>query len=144
MSLKTKKQKILLFGLAFVSFLLGFIFTESTTFFICLKAEYSCRSFYGDIGQSTALLSLSVLIPLIPLYFTREQTYKAWRKFAIVALPLIILSIIFAKDQGGGMGPAIGIINNREELTMFLSVLFVGISYLLIIVKTIRARKKDL
>ena len=72
-----------------------------------------------------------------PLYFTRETTYKAWRKFALVALPILILGI-YATPQNGSSG-FIGIgLEDRESFTMFGSAVFIVISYILIIYKSIK------
>lgn len=83
-------------------------------------------------------ISLSVLITLIPLYFTKEAVYKTWRKFTVVYLPIVIFLIAITKPTGGAAMFAF----DREMATITFSVLFLIISFLIIIIKSLKLRKR--
>ncbi len=88
-------------------------------------------------------ISLSILITLIPLYFTKEAVYKAWRKFAVIYLPIAIILIAIGDTSGGGGGlggPSMDM--DREIATFFFSGLFLFISFILITYKFLKLRGK--
>lgn len=89
------------------------------------------------------LHSLAVSLSLPPLFFLPYTVYRAWRTFALIALPisalLIWLTPQYASSTLGGLplGP------DRELVTMWLSGLFVLISYGIILWKALAARGKE-
>ncbi len=76
---------------------------------------------------------LSVILVFIPLYFLREEAYRSWRFFAVrYAGAAAIVVLITPSYGGGGWGYSIPI--DKLGVTMFLSAVFVIISYFLMVV----------
>jgi len=139
-----KKQVRLLLILTFVLtvgiFAVFYFEKESLSI---LSELFGKRIYYSDIapaGESIFFLSATLLLSLIPLYFLKEGIYKAWRKFAVIYLPIAILWIAASDPYGGG--GYVGMLDSREQVTFFVSGLFLLISLILIIYKSIKLRKK--
>ena len=147
MKMGYKKQVKILFVIlittftivAYLGFVQEFIHEE------CLKYHKTILrcidvSLFSDY-QPHSFIVLSTLITLIPLYFTKEAVYKAWRKFAVIYLPIAIFLIIIGDTSGGGGGlggPSMDM--DREMATFFFSGLFIFISFILIIYKSLKLR----
>jgi len=85
----------------------------------------------------TGPIGLVVILSTLPLLFLKEKVYKAWRIFALWAIPLSLLWIFLTPVYGSG-----GILSTgREYITFLVSGLFLTISYLLIIYKAWRYRE---
>ncbi len=86
--------------------------------------------------------TLAILLSLIPLIFLKQAVYRAWRKFAVVALPIIILIIAVSPEySGSGLGgPNLGL--TRETAALTFSTIFIIISLVIIIIKSIKSRGK--
>jgi len=119
-------------------------FLTIVLFFIVLKGyqtEYlkaDCFKVYGSLlgcvdviifgnYQVISLFSFSILLSLIPLYFLKEEVYVVWRKFALVALPIIALLIFLSPISATGDYVTLGY--TREIASMFFSGLFLLISW---------------
>lgn len=112
---------------------------------IVLTSDYGLRVFGdrpGDYGQALGFISIALFVVLSILLFVRQETFLSWRKFAKYYLPVATLMIIFAPDgHGGGFGLLYG--QDSESTSMFAAILFLIISLLIIIVKTIALRRRD-
>ena len=93
---------------------------------------------FGAPYQYVVLPTLSLFASLTPLYFTKESTYKSWKKFAIIALPLMILWTMSGTDSHS----TFNILDDKESIAQTSAFFFVLISYILIIVKTFRGKKE--
>ena len=93
-------------------------------------------AFFGDY-QHLMLMLLATVVVLLALLAFKESAYRAWFKFAIVYLPLAALWIIKAKEYGSGGFLAFDILSTREQVTFFVSAIFLIISFLIIIYKTL-------
>ena len=133
MKMGYKKQILLLAFFPFLFVLFG-IYMDF------IREEY-IRIFKESIENVLVLFSLTILSSLIPLYFLKEAVYKTWGKFALVYLPLAILWIA-TSDPFGGRG-YVGILDSREQVTFFVSGLFLVISFIIIITKSLKLRGKD-
>jgi len=96
---------------------------------------YFSRGF-RSYWESMFWLPLAIFISTIPLLFLKEKVYKAWRTFALFAIPLSLLWIFLTPIHGSGGILATG----REYITFLVSGLFLAISYILIIYKAWRYR----
>jgi len=77
------------------------------------------------------------------LFFTKEQVFNSWKKFAIWYIPISAI-LIFLSPTGhssGLGGPSLAI--DREAATMFLSGLYLIISLLIITIKSISLRNQE-
>ncbi|MGB4076102.1 MAG: hypothetical protein WBK28_00140 [Minisyncoccia bacterium] len=92
-----------LFILFLLGTLLGYYFMNSIEFGICIFnqtiTEASCINFYERIGSAFyygmgALALVSLILFFVP------KSFRAWKKFAIWATPIIAL--IFATYKGSG------------------------------------------
>ncbi len=87
------------------------------------------------------LLTFSLSLIFFILLFTKEAVFNAWKKFGIWYIPLAAILIFLApSDSGGSFGFSMGI--DREGATMFLSAIFLIASLIIIILKSIKARKQ--
>lgn len=99
-----------------------------------------CITGTDAVGALLAVISLSLLLSLLPLLFTRESIYRAYRTFAlwywIIVLGLILLA---PRDSGHDYVPMGA---TREETALVFSILFVLISWAIALVRYMRLRKK--
>lgn len=78
---------------------------------------------------------------LLLLIFMRVEIYKAWRKFAIFGLPIvIILTALIPVRCESGLGP-LGPCLTREVGAVTLGIIFLAISLLIIGIKSLKLRK---
>jgi hypothetical protein len=82
---------------------------------------------------------LSILFILFFLFFISESIYHSWRKFALWYVPLSILITVNSgtQSQSGGLLPS-----DAEFLTYFFPIVFLLISLILIIYKSIKLKGK--
>ena len=85
----------------------------------------------GVLGVYIYRLSLTVFLSLLPLLFLNPKIYRTWRWFAAVVLPIMILIIADTEEYA---------FINREIMSIKLSELFVFITFLIIIYKSIRLK----
>jgi hypothetical protein len=113
-------------------------------FFLCQPTgdDLICQKTPGEWILAPFLESIIILILCIPLFFTKEAVYLAWRKFALWFLSISALIIFSAPEYSGGgfIGMSYGF--TREIMSMTLSVLFLLISLILITYKSIKLRGK--
>ena len=145
--MKNKKEVNILLVLSLVIIgifaFIGFVGEEigMCKYFTTAGTRVYCSEMYGEeYFYGFLSFAVSIFIPILSLYFTRDSTYRSWRKFAVIALPLMILWIYATPIHGSSGFIGIGL-EDRESVTMFGSALFVLISYILIITKTLKARK---
>ena len=108
-------------------------FNNDTSLISCVR-----RLIFSNSYQNVFLLSFSLLITLIPLYFLKEAVYKTWRKFVVVYLPIAIVLIAFTKPTGGAAMFAF----DREMATITFSALFLIVSFFIITIRSFRLRGK--
>jgi len=140
----TKKK---VFWISLIGTAIAYVLTNPVTFGLCQKTYY-----FGDsircsdtllpmIGQVLGLFALGLLLFSIVTYFLREEVFRAWLKFAYVWIPVSMVLIYLA---GGSSGGGFGIPNvlDQEFVSLILASLFVLLSLVIIIVKSILLRGK--
>ena len=149
-----KKVKMLTFVVVTVLFLVGFLLTSDFLFNVfgycpegegyIFGSESRCFNHLGDsIGQPLLMLSLSLMIITFILLFLRPEIFKTWSKFAMVAIPLgAILIALTPVQSSSGVIAGLGIGEDRESVTWAVSILFLLISLTIIVIKSIKLRKK--
>ena len=106
------------------------------TFTLCGGKEY------GQCMDNTYSLLL-ILFPVIPvffvaliIYFTHEEIYRSWFKFARWWIPLSMFLVLITPQYGGGLFNPI----QKGSVAVATSALFVFISLVIITVKYLRTR----
>jgi len=85
-----KKQILAITVLAVTSFFIGMLF-------LCRPdSALVCRGSYSNLNTIFSPFSLAVFLSVLPLFFLKEIVYYAWRKFAMVALPIVVVIILLA------------------------------------------------
>ena len=91
-----------------------------------------------SVGLFPGLFGPAMLIPLIVLYFIPEPVFHAWKKFALVSIPISMVITILSPSQREGsiFGPSF-FSSDKESTIWMMASLFVLISLILIIRKAI-------
>src|SRR3990167_7969102 len=121
--MNTRKKIALFFILSVISFIVGYILTNSTSFNFCSHDEYNCRELLNEVGDPLFYgMSALALIFLILLFLPRAL--PEWKKFAIWFIPLATLLFIFYPNPGSGdyFSPY------PEQTYKWVSILYVVIS----------------
>lgn len=84
------------------------------------------------------VLSFIIFIPSLSLFFVKEEIYRSWRLFAIIFFPISLFLIASAPEYCG----AIVCLLTREAVTLYMSILFLIISFSIIAIKSWRLRGK--
>ncbi len=138
-----KKQIILVFFVGILLSILG-IFSD--------PAVFGFNSTVYRILQSNPLISLSgllffslafpLIITSILLFFFREEIFTAWCKFAVFAFPIMVILLLYFFNNEPTYG--LDLFGQDEELmSVILPVLFVGISLLIIGIKSWKLKKQN-
>jgi uncharacterized membrane protein YhdT len=105
---------------------------------------------FGDFYLKVATLifgslfffSIAIFLVSITLFFIKEVVYLAWRKFAIWYVPISIIYISTASSRSqGSFGYSLP--SDQEFAIYALPFLFIVISLILIIYKSIKLRGKS-
>jgi hypothetical protein len=129
-------KKILLIVSGLVSILVIAIGNTELTYDYCASADTPCVDLVYDI-----VLTFVPIIPLFILslitYKMRDEVYRAWLRFAYVWIPLSMLLIFLAPEYSADwMFPIV-----KGTVAFFSSLLFAGISLILIIYKYFASRR---
>lgn len=108
--------------------------------FWCGSSNHICRSNLDSLSDYLFLFVFILLFSIIT-YFLKDQVFKSWSRFTYWYTPFYVLVILFLSDRSTG-----GWINthmfNSEFFAITLSGIFIIVSLILVIYKTISARKK--
>jgi len=134
--MKNYKMKI------FSSLAISIVFLILSIFFICVSdSEYVCTKDYYGLSGPSILFFGSLFLSIFPLIFLKESVYKAWAKFAVVAVPLLLLFIFLSPETSGGLFGSTSLFT-RETAAMNGSVIFLILSYIIIAIQAWRTRKQ--
>lgn len=103
-----------------------------------LSCALNIKSLFFGYYQVIFLPLLSVITVLLVLLFTKETIYKSWRNFSLVFLPMTAFFIASAEKICG----AIVCLLTREAVTLYMSILFLIISFSIIAIKSWKLRGK--
>jgi hypothetical protein len=139
MTQKKLATTILLFSVLIVLVLL-YIDSQKKIWCLLSGNDWYCVGNINNVTEPIFLNLLSLVVVLPTLYFIRSEVFLAWKKFAVIAFPLMfgyILYIFQNSYSGGFMG-----INDENVYPFILAPLFVIISYIIIGVKSWKLRNK--
>ncbi len=146
--LMQKKNIVVSVVATFISMIVGILLVYPQYVGLCpqLRALGSsgktyCITSTDSFGAVLALLSLSLLLSLIPLLFLRVEVYRTWRKFALWYWGVGIFLLLIIPGGGGG-GWAMSFPSPKDILTVLLPILFLIISYMLMLAKSQQLRKR--
>ena len=118
-------------------------FTDPVLLGICPTNASTCIfEFTETYTQPLGLISLSLIFISIVLLFLWPEVFKTWSRFAMVAIPLAVIWIALTPVQSSsGSIAGLGIGDDRESVTWFVSIFFLAVSFIIIAVKSYKLRK---
>ena len=132
------RKKISLFILiSFVGLFLGYCLTYPTNFGICQSTDDACSlSLAYSIGTPLLFGIPTITLILFILLLLPQQVFNVWKKFALFAIPLAIIWIALIPIQCSEGFTIISCLD-RKLATWLASGLFLGISLIIILVKSL-------
>lgn len=91
-----------------------------------------------DMGEFFSLFSISILALLIPLFFVREEILHSWLRFSYWWLSFSAVLFLIAPKYDGSLLPI-----TKEIVSLWMAGLFVFISLVIIIKKSLKLQKTD-
>ncbi|NTV44778.1 MAG: SoxR reducing system RseC family protein [Candidatus Yonathbacteria bacterium] len=98
-------------------------------------------SLFGEHPEYS-LIIFTLFLSILPLLFLKETVYKAWQRFAFVAIPLLLFFIFTSPETSGGLFGFTSLFT-RESAALNGSILFLVLSYIIIAVQAWRTRKGE-
>jgi len=138
--MKYRKKIGIILLLAFVLFLIGIALDKSHIIGLCDKRALSCRQSLDSIGKPLEVFFFYSIFPFFALLFVKKAVYESWKKFATYFLPIAAVWVLLAPESSGG--PFKIPLDSRPQVIFFLSILFLIISLLIIIIKSIKLAGK--
>jgi len=148
--MKNKTLIYLIVG-SFAIFVLAFVLSDPLRFGICRNSYTWIPQNDGVVVtecsddasfvQAPVMFSVIFFFLSLVLLFLREEIFKTWKTFAIWWIPLSVL-FIFSTPSSGGGSIGIGGSIDREIVTWWFAGLFLIISLVLIIYKSIKLKGK--
>lgn len=110
----------------------GYVLTESFRLGICDANTnvVTCRELLSRIGEPIFFGCMALLVIFSILFFV-PQSYKTWRKFALLSLPVMAIIFITYKDDNHGSS-FMSLSSTPGQVFFDLSTLYVVISLLII------------
>jgi len=145
-----KSKKLLkLSGVSILGIGISYIFANPVLFNVCRNTyewggETRCMdSFSESIVLISGFFSLSLLLISLILFFLRPEIYTSWWKFARIYLPVALALILLMgfSDDGGSWGVSADF--DAEITIWFTAGLFLLISLILIIYKSLKLKKSN-
>jgi len=134
--MKNYKLKIMIFILIIIILLI------TAVIFICSPdSEHVCTKDYQGLSSISIFLLGSIFFSTLPLLFLKETIYNIWKSFAVVAFSLLLLLVFITPQSSGGLFGHTSLFI-REEIALYGSILFLILSYIIIVVQAWKTRKK--
>jgi hypothetical protein len=126
--------------LALVGLGLGYFFTNSYEFGLCLSDQVSntydvsCHSFYERVGDGL-FFGMGAVSFIFLVLLAMPRAFKAWSKFALWFIPLGALLMAFYPEPRGffSVGP------NAIQVIQWVSALYVLVSMVIIVIAAMRS-----
>lgn len=132
MKYETKIKLVSLVGTIFLGLAL---FSRNLEDFICSDSHYCSTLFVDDFYLF--LTGFAIFLSFTILLFLREQALGAWFKFAVVFIPISLVTLIFSSPTDGGF------IGSSREYTFFgLAIIYCAVTIIIIFYHIIQYIKK--
>lgn len=136
-----KKKIYLILIVSVVAFIASLALALPENFGLCLKSDEICIDGYIHNYNMLATLLIMFSVPIFifsaTCLFLKEQIFNSWSKFSVIFIPIAIGAIVWMKV--GTRGTLISI--DEKNSTPVLASIFVIISLLIIIFKSLQLRK---
>jgi len=100
---------------------------------------YSCIDKYIHIGEPASLLMSALSVSFLLVLFTEAQVFRAWKKFTLITIPIIIVLVTATPEYGGTF-----IDLDREIVTWGFGIAFPVVSILVVAYKSWKLKKAKL
>lgn len=128
------------FLLSIVFLLVGLFFAFPQNLGLCAANDWVCiSSFSGNIGEPLTFFMLLFIPSVILVYVFRNIVYQAWKKFALIYLPLSAILIALVPVSCGGNFISFFCFN-KENASWLTALSFLLITIILIITQKLRAK----
>ena len=144
MKISSSPSKIVVFIGALLGLVSGYILIHPLQFGICTNTytfgmETRCLASPAfTYGESLFVFSLIVVCISVITFFLHNTVFRSWLKFAGVWMGITIALVIIIPDDGGGFVTLI----SKEIISMLSAGLFVAVSIILLIIKSLLLRRK--
>ena len=138
-----RKSNLILTIISAIFFGVGWFITSANSVIglkLCIsETDTGCLAHIIEgVGQPLFLGFACIFLISISFFFLRQEVFKTWSRFALLAIPLGAILITLTPTQGNGSFATPTI--DREIITWFVSILFLLISLLIIAVKSYKLR----
>ena len=121
---------------------IGIVFPDKIG--ICNAENWDCILKFPifELGRPLIIGSFFLVFISIVTLFLRQEVFKTWSKFAMVAIPLgaILIALTPVQSSSGAIA-GLGIGEDRESVTWIASIVFLVISLLIVAIKSYKLRK---
>ena len=134
-----RKKIVVLFCLFLLITLLTFVYVIANNGIVC--NSYSCFDFlFNEKYVLFIFTPLFVSVSLLFVIFFSEQVFGIWKKFAMFAIPLMLIGILLIKVNPMECGVLICV--NRTFMIFFSGILYLILSFLVTIISAIILKAK--
>ena len=131
----TKKISLFISLVAVIFFVIAIF---SVDIKLCPSYSYSYCSQFFNIFAETIFISIPLLFFSLITYKMREEVFRSWIKFTYVWIPLTLTFVFLAPEYGNSFFP----VNEKGFVSFSMSALFLIISLIIIISKSLSPRTK--
>ena len=103
----------------------------------CTEYRYLCSRAHDDTLATYFFPFLPLFLLSLTTYKMRDEVFHTWLKFAYVWVPITILLVLISPEYGNNFFPIV-----KGSISFFMSCLFLLISLIIIISKSLSLRKK--
>ena len=128
------KKKVLLISISLSLILLAI--DQIGTYRLCSQDD-TCALYLATLVR-TLLLVFPLALLSLATYFLRDEIFFIWMRFARWFIPIsIFLILISPNNKTDWMFP-----NDKGHVSFYLSILFLGISILIVLIKSLQVYRK--
>ena len=129
-----KKSNVLIIGTtgSLILFYVAYISING----LCIY-KYLCSRLHDDSMMAVFLPFIPLFLLSLVTYKMRDETFHVWLKFTYVWVPLTIILTFLSPEYGNSLLPI-----EKSSVSFTMSLLFLFISLIIIISKSLSLRKK--
>lgn len=136
-----RKKLFVLLGILLTISLLSYLY--ATYIIGCNHShEYSCSTFFfNELASVFVATPLFVSASLLFALIFSERVFNVWKKFAMIAIPLMIIGILLVKVDPIACGNLICV--DRTFMIFFTGILYLILSFITTIISAIYFNSKN-